>query len=51
MIIVPSISNSITGLGLADRGDLAFEIGVSEFLLGDVGGILDHFEGLSILIE
>jgi hypothetical protein len=32
------------GLCLADGGQLAFEVGVAELLLGDVGGVLDNLD-------
>ena len=38
-------------LGLADGLDLALEIRVLQFLLGDVGGVLDDLEGLAVEVE
>ncbi len=38
-------------LGPLDRLQLALEVGVSEFLLGDIGGILHHLEGTSVGIQ
>ena len=39
------------GLGLADRGQLAFVIGGLLLGSGDVGGVLDHLKGLALQIE
>ena len=32
------------GLGLADGGELALVVRRAQLLLGDVGGVFDHFE-------
>src|SRR5262249_52129603 len=38
-------------LELIDGRELALEIGIAKFLLGDVGGILDHLERPALAIE
>ena len=43
--------NSIDRLRLADSLDLTLELRVPQLLFGDVGGVLDHLEGIPVEIQ